>query len=342
MSCSEITAAAQELRGRGWCLLSVTEQQCDVIEAANGCAAEFFALPLAAKRSLRRAAACSDQSSYVNVQGEPSAGKARAVATAGVGFLSSPAREWFHLAADPATLGKMRWPSEAFGQAMLQLLRILEDTCTAVLHVLGKQSAVAGRHIAMMTADKERWGDPSVLDLFSYSRGTNASSQSDEGPRASQYAMSSHTDPGLLTITPCSAIPALELQDNLTGDWVDAEHPDVSGVSGTQGNHRLLLFAGDALEDYGCVAVAHRVRCTSEKRLSLVYEMRPWEQDLDTSRDISFFEQTLTNGISLNINTSVWRPELQRQQPQSDHGRKLTDPEEWATKKRRTKSREQT
>lgn len=316
-NCSEITAAAQELRTRGWCLISITEQQRDIVKTANSCAAEFFELPLADKRSFRHAAAsCSEQ--CVNVHGQPSARKARAVATAGVGFLSSPAREWFHLAADPATLGQMQWPSEAFEQAILQLLQILESTCTAVLQALDGRSAVSGTHLAAMAADNERWGNPSVLDLFNYS--DTHGSQSGGTPRVREYAMGSHTDPGLLTITPCSTVPALELHDNITGDWVDAEHA---------GNHRLLLFAGDALEDYGCVAAAHRVRCTRETRLSMVYEMRSWEQNLNPSRS---FSEALAHGISAKRSSSVLRP---------DHGRTLPDSEERVTKKRCTKSQEQ-
>lgn len=296
-------------------MLPLTAEQCDIIETANCCAAEFFALALAAKRSHRRAAGASS--------GNPGAGPrggARTVATAGVGYLSTPAREWFHLAADPGALAKTRWPSEAFQQAILQLLRLLESTSTAVLRALGEQAAIAPPHIAAITADNERWGDPSVLDLFHYTATSQGGSRAAEAP--GQYAMGSHTDPGLLTITPCSAVAALELQDSATGDWVDAEHPDVSGVSGTQGNHRLLLFAGDALEDcaVGCAAVAHRVRRTAERRLSLVYEMRRWERNPASSGG-SCSEETLTNDLSANSRAmSDSRSRLRQQLPQAEPG----------------------
>lgn len=329
MSCS-ISSAAQELRACGWCMLPLTAEQCDIIETANCCAAEFFALTLAAKRSHRHAAGPDNPGMRLSPR------EARMVATAGVGYLSTPAREWFHLATDPAALAKTRWPSKAFQQAMLHLLRLLESTCTAVLRALGEQSAIAGPHIAAIAADKQRWGDPSVMDLFHYTD-MQGCSRAAEAP--GQYAMGSHTDPGLLTITPCSAVAALELQDNTTGNWVDAENPEVSGVRGTRGSHRLLLFAGDALEDcaVGCVAVAHRVRRTAEKRLSLVYEMRRWENEQNPDTDGgSSAEQTLTNDISVNRAMRDSRSLLQHQlMPQPKHG---STPAECRVAKRRRRS----
>jgi hypothetical protein len=170
----------------------------------------------------------------------------------------------------------------------------------------------------------------------------------------------------LLTITPCSAIPALELLDTATGEWVGAEHPDVCGThgpgqgerEGLGGDHRLLLFAGDALEDCGCgcVAVSHRVRRTPGKRLSLVYEMRRWEeqeepeeeeepeepeepeeqpeqpeQDTTSSSSSSALEDSTTLACS-------GRPGAQarHRQPHRDDGREAA--ESGAKRKRRDKS----
>ena len=282
------------------------------IRAANGCAAEFFQSPLVARRSLRRAARCSRRTDRLAT----GADTARTVATAGVGYLSTSVREWFHVAADPATLDHTRWPCKSFQEAMLQLLHVLEGTCSEILRALADQSEVVARHIAAVAADKERWGDPSVLDIFHYAHDLNDRRHHDGASDARRYAMGSHTDPGLLTITPCSTIPALELQDYSSGEWVDAESPDISGFSGTQGNHGLLVFAGDALEDCGCIAVAHRVRRTKEERLSLVYEMRRWEQDAEAGSDTNSsvgccMEQTMGHTASGSSGHGDSRPQLQ-------------------------------
>jgi hypothetical protein len=386
-----VSAAVQHLRDRGWCLLSPSPEQRDAIEAANRCAAEFFAQPLAAKRSLRRAADTAAAqpetgSTVCPPPRQPDPTRARQVATAGVGFLSSPAREWFHLAADPAALSQMRWPSEAFQRATLRLLRVLESVCTMVLAALGDQSELAAQHVAVAAAGRERWGDPSVLDLFHYrdgggsgdSDGHAAAPVVDGAPPPSRpsspacqqqqqqqqrrqqqqaMAMGSHTDPGLLTITPCSAIPALELLDTATGEWVGAEHPDVCGGThgpgqgerereGLGGDHRLLLFAGDALEDCGCgcVAVSHRVRRTAGKRLSLVYEMRRWEEQEDSEEEEpeEQEEQDTSSSSSALEDSTTWacsgRPGAQarHRQPHRDDGREAA--ESGAKRKRRDKS----
>lgn len=303
------------------------------IRAANGCAADFFQSPLAARRSLRRAAGYSGRTHRL----AGGADTTRTVATAGVGYLSTSVREWFHMTADPATLDQMRWPCEAFQEAMLLLIHVLEGTCNEILQALADQSEVVARHVAAVAADKERWGDPSVLDVFHYTHALDHRRRRDRAPDARLYAMGSHTDPGLLTITPCSQIPALELQDNISGKWVDAERPGVSGVSGTQGKHALLVFAGDALEDCGCVAVAHRVRYTQQERLSLVYEMRRWEQDaeagLDANSSVGCCMEQTTGHSALG---SSW-PSDSRPQHQVVHLGKKRDSTEDRVRQKRAK-----
>ena len=257
-------AAAQQLRAHGWCLLRPTPGECQAIDEAIEAAAAFFAQSTTLKASTRRAAAGAGAAAGASA----AAPDRQRVATGGVGFLAGPTREWFHLAADDATLAAMRWPSAALRRASLRLLGILRQACAGMLHQLTDSEAAAQR-LAALAAETERCGDPSVLDLFFYRNDSTSDGEN----------MSSHSDPGLLTITPCSAVPGLEVQDAATGEWVDAETAEISGVSGKDGDHALLVFAGDSLEELGlrCTATAHRVRRADEPRLSLVYEMRSWE-----------------------------------------------------------------
>jgi isopenicillin N synthase-like dioxygenase len=263
-------AAAQQLRSHGWCLLQLTPDECRSIDAANRAAAEFFVQPMQAKTSMRRAA------STVGGALPPPAGDGAStvparprVATGGVGFLTGRTREWFHLAADDETLSAMRWPSAVLQATTLRLLGIMRQACTDVLHQLTRDSDAAAKRLAARAAETRRWGDPSVLDLFFYH---NAS----DGGQLEN--MSCHSDPGVLTVTPCSAVPGLMVQDADMGEWVDAETAEICGVSGKDGNHVLLLFAGDTMEELGLgSSTAHRVRRAAAPRLSLVYEMRLWE-----------------------------------------------------------------
>ena len=154
--------AAQQLRARGWCLLRPTPGECQAIDAANDDAAEFFALPAPRKASRAAAAAAPGAAAAAAAPGR------RRVATGGVGFLTGPTREWFHLAADDATLEATRWPSAALQQSTLRLLAILRKACAAVLHQLTRDSEAAAMKLAALAAETERCGDPSVLDLFFY------------------------------------------------------------------------------------------------------------------------------------------------------------------------------
>ena len=252
----EVQASAlTELRQRGWCVLKLPPEAQRTVEVANDEAAAFFAQGEGYKARFRRAAEEGG--------GEDGEGELR-VKTGGVGFLQGPTREWLHLAADDRTLASMRWPSAALRDAVIALLTLLRQACEAVLAGLG-----AGRLLESQRAQAARWGDPSVLDLFRY-HNTAAGEGAAEGEN-----MASHSDPGLLTVTPASSVPGLELYDEPSGRWTDVE----CGA----GRGDLVVFMGDQWEESGAAgaggagAVEHRVRRAEGPRLSLVFEMRAWD-----------------------------------------------------------------
>ena len=83
-------------------------------------------------------------------------------------------------------------------------------------------------------------------------------------------------------------MPGLEVLDNATEEWVDAESAATCGVTGRDGRHKLLIFAGDSLEDwFGVAAAQHRVMrdVASRARLSLVYEMRTYKEEDEVGGD---------------------------------------------------------
>ena len=94
---------------------------CRAIDAANEASAAFFRLPAEAKAGYRRAAAAAGGQLP---QTQPQQFGDRVLATAGVGYLQGPTREWLHLAADDPTMAAMRWPSDSLRSAVLALLAL--------------------------------------------------------------------------------------------------------------------------------------------------------------------------------------------------------------------------
>ena len=255
-------SAVAALRQRGWCVLKLPPEAQRTVEVANDEATAFFAQAEGYKARFRRAA---EEGGGDDGEGELGG---RRVKTGGVGYLQGGTREWLHLAADDRTLASMRWPSAALRDAALALLALLRHACEAVLAGLEPERLLLESH----RAQAARWGDPSVLDLFRYH---NAAAGEGAAGGAEGENMASHSDPGLLTATPVSSVPGLELFDEPSGRWVDVE----CGAGGDD----LVVFMGDQWEESGAAgaggagAVEHRVRRAEGPRLSLVFEMRTWD-----------------------------------------------------------------
>ena len=101
-----------------------TAKACRAIDAANEESAAFFRLPADAKAGYRRAAAAAGGALPNQPQPQQQQSGDRVLATAGVGYLQGPTREWLHLAADDSTLAAMRWPSDSLRSAVLALLAL--------------------------------------------------------------------------------------------------------------------------------------------------------------------------------------------------------------------------
>jgi isopenicillin N synthase-like dioxygenase len=269
-------AEVDALRMRGWCLLPLDTEKLTLVQSAHKRCAEFFALPTADKLAFHggtaaaatsavgcdadrrhsrshddKAAAYSSPLQQYQVQAVPSA--FRGV----VGYLRGDTREWWHLAV--GLLERVHWPTTTMRSAVLDVLDLLQRTA---LGMLGAASVAAATAHAEQSAQR---GDASVLDLFHYH---NRGFESDVN-------MGSHADPGLLTVTPCSEVPGLELLDQATLSWVDIEAlPEAA--------HSLVLFTGDGVEEFtggAWRATTHRVRTADRARLSIVYEMRLWDYE---------------------------------------------------------------
>ena len=169
----------------------------------------------------------------------------------------------FHLLADEHALKLVPWPTRT--QAAL---RPAVEQCCWDLHALSTKLLAALGAGFGARLERERGsqvathGDPSVLDLFLY---PNAASE--------VVNMRAHTDPGLLTLTVCSASPGLQVRDRRSGQWVDVEATSGECAPGCD----CIVLCGEALQAASrevYAATLHRVRHSEQPRVSTVFELR--------------------------------------------------------------------
>lgn len=216
-------------------------------------------------------------------------------------------RAQFHLLADAAALRLVPWPMRrqpALRPAVEQYCGELHRLAAALLSSLGggnggtSGGSLAGSSSDRKSSDRKRsdressaghpserrdrfgarlerersgqvgeHGDPSVFDMFLYpNRDAEALDQ------GSGVNMRAHTDPGLLTLTMCSATPGLQCLDRSTGSWVDVE-----ASPACEAGCDCIVFCGEALQvSSGGVYAAslHRVRTAPRPRVSTVFELR--------------------------------------------------------------------
>lgn len=239
---AETAEAVHCLERNGWCLISLGDEEVAVVGKAALHCLQFFRRDIACKSPFRYAWQANTASdSSLRQVGAP---------YAGVGYLQGSTREWFHLAVD--ALPGVLWPSQPMRDSVMHTLTLLQSAATRLL-----PTAV----LAAISKQNRQTGDMSVIDLFFYPNNNDPDDH---------VNMSSHTDPGLLTVTPCSDVPGLQLYDNHINTWIDVE--SMSTAAGS-----LLVFTGDGIEQLTkgrWRAATHRVRAAEKARLSIVYEMR--------------------------------------------------------------------
>ena len=175
-------------------------------------------------------------------------------------------RVQLHLLADERALQMVPWGPSQRG------VRDAAEKASRALHtlstrLLGASDAAGARLETLRAAQAIELGDPSVLDALLYP------ARESEGDGEEMVGMREHTDPGLLTLTLASDVPALQVRDRATGAWRDVEACAVPGAE-------CIVLCGEALQfatGGRYRATPHRVVCAADQeaaRLSTVFELR--------------------------------------------------------------------
>lgn len=159
--------------------------------------------------------------------------------------------------------GKNLWPSEEFGELVLDYMKLMKRVGRSLMHALTK--ALTGSSL------EEHFSDPTELfRIFSYPPPLPHDREEDKGER---FGVGEHTDYGFLTILYQDASGGLQARSE-NGTWLDVPFID--------GTHVVNL--GDALEHYThgqFRATPHRVlfygggRSSTTPRLSFPYFFDP-------------------------------------------------------------------
>ena len=114
---SSARVAVDGLCRNGWCTVAMDSREAGAVQEATAQFNQFFLSPFGHKEKFRR---CAGRSFENRKHKRGCSASSRVLPTAGVGFLSGPTRQWFHLVA--GAMEGMSWP-EALQPAIVPVVR---------------------------------------------------------------------------------------------------------------------------------------------------------------------------------------------------------------------------